>query len=158
MIFEDQYRKKHKKPSSEKVEVRLSAYGILFNGSRDAILMIQQGGVGRWELPGGAVEEGESIVDGIKREFLEEVDRKVTMTNDQPLEVQERWFYEAISGKYYHSVIFHYEVTGGEFADNAADFVSPEEVEKIEFVALSELDEATCQSVHLNVIQLLKER
>lgn len=48
------------------------AAGILMQG--DALLLVRQVHAGRdfWSLPGGVVEEGETVLDGLRRELEEE--------------------------------------------------------------------------------------
>jgi len=47
----------------------VSAAGLVFK--EDKVLLIRSGRRG-WEFPGGVVEQGEAILDGLKREILEE--------------------------------------------------------------------------------------
>ena len=47
----------------------VSAAGIVYKG--DKVLLIRTARRG-WEYPGGIVEQGEAILDGLKREILEE--------------------------------------------------------------------------------------
>ena len=58
-------------------------YGIIFNNTEE-ILLIQE--KGKWKIPGGTPEYGETTVETLKRELLEEADVKVT--NIIPLGVQ----------------------------------------------------------------------
>ena len=50
-------------------------YGIIFN-SAGKILLIQE--KGKWKIPGGTPENGETAVKTLKRELLEEADLTVT--------------------------------------------------------------------------------
>ncbi len=53
------------------------AYGVLFN-SKGKILILDQTGDKKWTLPGGTVEEGESLVQTLKREVKEEANATIT--------------------------------------------------------------------------------
>lgn len=47
------------------------------------LLMVRRGHeplVGRWSLPGGGLEAGESLTDGVRREVLEETGLRVEVT------------------------------------------------------------------------------
>jgi 8-oxo-dGTP diphosphatase len=49
-------------------------YGIAFTG--DEFVMVHNPRRGGWEMPGGKIEEGESDLEAMKREFREEVGRE----------------------------------------------------------------------------------
>ena len=53
----------------------VSAAGVVVN-ERDEILLVKDHRHG-WVLPGGIVEEGENVIDGVKREIMEETGVKV---------------------------------------------------------------------------------
>jgi len=50
-------------------------YGIVFN-DKGEILIARESSDGKWQLPGGKPEKGETIEETLKRELLEEVDVK----------------------------------------------------------------------------------
>ncbi len=87
---------------------------ILLN--RDRILMAQRGKEplkGWWSLPGGALETGESLADGVRREVLEETGLEI-----QPLgvlEIFERIMRDSDGATEYHYVLIDYvcRITGG---------------------------------------------
>lgn len=54
-----------------------SVAGIIFNDSRDKVLLIKRRDVPVWVLPGGGLEEGESPEQGALRETEEETGLKV---------------------------------------------------------------------------------
>lgn len=49
-----------------------SVSGFIFNESRDSILLVRRADNGRWCLPSGHIEPGESIVEACQREVREE--------------------------------------------------------------------------------------
>lgn len=55
-------------------ETRIGAYGIIIQDKKIA-LVLKKGGAysGRLDLPGGKIEHGETIEEGLKRELIEEI-------------------------------------------------------------------------------------
>jgi ADP-ribose pyrophosphatase YjhB (NUDIX family) len=84
---------------------------------RDRILMAQRGKEplkGWWSLPGGALETGERLADGVCREVREETGLEVRPLGI--LEVFERIMRDASGAPEYHYVLIDYmcRVTGGD--------------------------------------------
>ncbi len=88
---------------------------------------------GYWSLPGGALETGETLHEGVKREILEETGLIVRPV--QLVEVFERIMLDADGKPEYHYVLMDYlcVMIGGELA--AADDVS-----RVDWVPVSELE------------------
>lgn len=65
---------KYLKYISESTSERVSAKGIIILDNKILILRIQNdcGGEGKWDLPGGGIEKGESPEDALRREVKEE--------------------------------------------------------------------------------------
>jgi len=83
---------------------------------RDRILMAQRGKEplkGWWSLPGGALETGESLADGVKREVREETGLEVEPVG--MFEIFERIIRDDAGVPEYHYVLIDYvcRVTGG---------------------------------------------
>ncbi|MGA2195475.1 MAG: NUDIX hydrolase [Bryobacteraceae bacterium] len=83
---------------------------------RDRILMAQRGKEplkGWWSLPGGALETGERLADGVRREVREETGLEVRPLGI--LEVFERIMRDARGAPEYHYVLIDYvcRITGG---------------------------------------------
>jgi ADP-ribose pyrophosphatase YjhB (NUDIX family) len=84
---------------------------------RGRILMAQRGKEplkGWWSLPGGALELGESLADGVRREVREETGLEIRPLG--VLEIFERIMRDASGAPEYHYVLIDYicRVTGGE--------------------------------------------
>ncbi len=80
-------------------------------------LLIRRGSpplVGQWSIPGGMLEVGETLVDGVRRELAEETGIEVRVLD--LIEVFERIDLDASGKPQYHFVILDYlcEMTGGE--------------------------------------------
>ena len=84
---------------------------------RDRILMAQRGKEplkGLWSLPGGALELGESLADGVRREVREETGLEIRPLG--VLEIFERIMRDAAGAPEYHYVPIDYvcRIVGGE--------------------------------------------
>jgi 8-oxo-dGTP diphosphatase len=101
----------------------LGVGAIIFDDDR--ILLVERGKEplkGYWSLPGGVVETGETLHDGVKREILEETGLIIEPV--RVAEIFERIMHDAEGKVEYHYVLIDYlcRVTGGELV--AADDVS----------------------------------
>src|SRR5215467_3941550 len=83
---------------------------------RDRVLMVERGQPplqGYWSLPGGVLETGETLEEGLRREILEETGLEVRPRG--VVEIFERIMRDAAGRTEYHYVIVDYlcRVTGG---------------------------------------------
>jgi 8-oxo-dGTP diphosphatase len=101
----------------------LGVGALIFN--RDKILLVERGKEplkGYWSLPGGALETGETLEQGVMREVREETGLEVKPI--RMLEIFERIIRDARGAPEYHYVLIDYicRVTGGSLcaADDAS--------------------------------------
>lgn len=83
----------------------------------DSVLLVERGREplkGYWSIPGGVLEIGESLKDGLRREVLEETGLLVDVL--EVVEVFERILRDASGAPEYHYVLIDYlcVATGGE--------------------------------------------
>ncbi len=81
--------------------------GIIFH-DRSVLLVkrAQEPGLGQWSLPGGAVELGETLVDALRREILEEVSIEVEIGG--LVRVLDKILYDREEKVQFHYVIADY--------------------------------------------------
>jgi ADP-ribose pyrophosphatase YjhB (NUDIX family) len=83
---------------------------------RDRVLMVERGKPplqGYWSLPGGVLETGESLEEGVRREILEETGLEIRPRG--VVQIFERIMRDATGRAEYHYVLIDYlcRVTGG---------------------------------------------
>lgn len=99
--------------------------GVVFQG--DKVLLVKRGkepGLGRWSIPGGAVDVGESVKSALQREIEEETGLLVEVLD--LVEIFERIIPDAQGRILYHYVLLDYwcGVKGGKLkAQSDADDV-----------------------------------
>ena len=116
---------------------------------RDSILLVERGKEplkGYWSLPGGLVETGEKLEDGVKREILEETGLRIRI--ESMFEIFERIMHDAAGRAEYHYVLIDYicKPIGGKLA--AADDVS-----RVEWVRRAKLGDYLLTEGTLPVIE-----
>jgi mutator protein MutT len=116
-------------------EAPIVGVGAVILNSENQVLLIQRGQEplkGEWSLPGGALELGETLEQGIRREVLEETGLEIEPM--QIVEVFDRIVRDDAETVRFHFVLVDYlcRVTGGTLccATDAADarWVSREEL------------------------------
>jgi ADP-ribose pyrophosphatase YjhB (NUDIX family) len=65
---------------SRQGKLRLGVSAIIFDDTREKVLLTRRADNGRWCLPGGMMEAGESIAEACEREALEETGLRVRVT------------------------------------------------------------------------------
>jgi 8-oxo-dGTP diphosphatase len=94
---------------------------------------------GKWELPGGGLDFGEDIKEGLKREIQEEMGLKVTKVSEKPIYI---WThrYESNSREigWYYSLVLAYRI---EFEN--LDIIPTEECEAAEFFSKEQIKDVT---------------
>ncbi len=105
---------------------------------------------GRWELPGGAVEAGEALLEGAARECHEETGYRFVGSSPLPVHVQEAWF--GTRGRYSHAVIFVFQ---GDVADDADPEWTQDlgEIVQIAWIDPKDLSAATTRTIHWPALQ-----
>lgn len=90
---------------------------------------------GKWELPGGGLDFGEDIHEGLRREVEEEMGMKVKSIEERPQYVW-TWRYENKRNMdWYYSLVVAYKVEFESF-----DFKTTEECEEIGWFSKEELE------------------
>ncbi len=119
-------------------QIRTGCAAIVFDDSRQKILLTKRSDNGRWCLPGGGIDPGESAIEACEREMIEEtglqvqVKRLTGIYSDPHMIVQygdgSRWQIVALT--------FEVEVVGGTLGLSnetlAADYFSRDEMKSID--------------------------
>ena len=103
----------------------LGVGALIFSDSDHKILLAERGGPplqGQWSLPGGVVEVGETLLEALHREVLEETGLRVT--GARFFEVFERIIRDATGEPEYHYVLIDYLCSVAPGDPCAADDVS----------------------------------
>lgn len=115
---------------------------VIFDGKREKILLTRRSDNGKWCLPGGRMEPGESATEACAREVHEETGLQVQITKLIGLYTSPDWVitYANTPGKYLQLVAMCFEakVVGGELglSNETTEFgwFTPAEIEKMDLV------------------------
>ena len=96
--------------------LRVGASSIIFDESRETILLTKRTDNGRWCLPGGGMDPGESVEEACIREAYEETGLRVKVTRLVGVYTSPDLVIEYADGNIFHpvSLSFEVEITGGE--------------------------------------------
>ncbi len=96
--------------------LRPGASALIFDEARERILLTRREDNGRWCLPGGGMDPGESAAEACVREVLEETGLEVKITKLVGIYTSPDLLIEFPDGKKIQPVAFSFEaeITGGE--------------------------------------------
>ena len=96
--------------------LRPGASALIFDEARERVLLTRREDNGRWCLPGGGMDPGESVAEACVREVLEETGLEVRVTKLVGIYTTPDLFIEYPDGNKIQPVAFSFEVeiTGGE--------------------------------------------
>lgn len=129
--------------------------GALIINNKNQVLLIRrtgksQGGLGNiWARPGGAIEFGETVEDGIKREIKEELNIDIELFGPKTFENDIR----EEKGIKKHWIAFAYfsKIVSGELKN-----LEPEKHDKIEWFDLNSIPENTADFTKKHIEELKK--
>ena len=152
MKFKDWWGKEHSIPKNKSIYWRPSAYGLIIKNNQ--VLLIKAKMHGIWELPGGGIEFNETISEALKREVYEETGYKITVKNNQPIHIQDNYFYAPDLDKYFRAIpmVFLAKIT----TDKQKKLRDNKEVSEIAWFNLNHLPKPINQMA-LKVIKKYKE-
>ncbi|CAN5427820.1 NUDIX domain-containing protein [soil metagenome] len=115
--------------------------GIIFqSSSRAKILLTRRSDNGKWCLPGGRMEPGESAAEACEREVLEETGLKVTVKKLSGIYTSPDWVIQYNDGPMHQLVAFSFvcELVGGELgvSNEATEYgwFTPDEIKAMDLV------------------------
>ncbi len=148
--FRDRQGKSCIKPKDREVHKRLSVYGLVRDGKKVLLVKPNWKG-GLISLPGGAVKPGESLGEGLKREFFEETGLNISLVNKTPIKTKKEFFYADDIDRYFHSepTFFLVEIVG----DKEIKIIDTREVSEVFWADLDDLEHQKVNKTHLDVLK-----
>lgn len=90
--------------------VMLGCSALLFDATREQILLTRRTDNGRWCLPGGRVDPGETVAEACVREMLEETGLQVQVERLIGVYSDPNFILQYADGERCHVVALHFEV------------------------------------------------
>jgi ADP-ribose pyrophosphatase YjhB (NUDIX family) len=137
VICKDVQGKEYEVPAEE-LKWRPAAYGVVIKGGK--ILLSKQFG-DKYDLPGGGVDPGEKLEDGVIREVKEETG--IDVNNPKLLGFVESFFMDSHAlNEAYHCYLFYYlcEYVGGKLSTDGFDEWEKQYAEMAEWIDIKEAD------------------
>lgn len=135
----------------EKFRIRVAGYCLIIHENK--ILLVNTKSTGKWFLPGGEVEVGESIEASMKREVLEETGIKIEI--EKFLTFREIFFYYDPLDQAYQNYAMYYECKALTFHPTDDGNVPNDESNKPTWVEIDKLKEEDFQSGIYEIFKLL---
>jgi len=135
-----------------KIEFRPGAYGIIFHG--DKILLTNMKSTGKYVLPGGAIEPGETIKQALRREVYEETG--IAIKIKKFVSCEENNFYYDPEDKAWQVFAFIFVCEPKSLALTNANNVPDDESTNPEWIEVSKLSAESFQVFGRKIMQIIE--
>lgn len=154
-LFYDALQRPIEKPDDVPVGRRISGYALVIRDA--AVLTVVPTWNTLYELPGGGLHEGESLVAGIVRECKEETGHDVAIDDEVPIHSEESNFYLLGEKKFYYSSV---RVCNGRLLSTKPDLgvanAHSNEIKWSGFMPITELTKENCHPNFWPVIDQMR--
>lgn len=148
----DEKQELHVKPADVTPTRRISAYVVVQHEGK--MLLVKSYDCMLWEIPGGGIEELESIREGAVRELYEETGYRITVPGE-PFFMQERNFYSLRFQKYFKSTLLFFTASlASEVQDGQViNTVVKNEIAEVSWMYPKDIPLAVCNPIYAEVIK-----
>jgi 8-oxo-dGTP pyrophosphatase MutT (NUDIX family) len=136
----------------EKITFRPSAYGFVYDDGK--IITLTNKSNGKIWFPGGGINLGEKMEDGLRREILEEAGIEVSV--EKVMLFKENFFYYKPLGEGYHAFLFFYlcRPISRDLIDD--DKVYDEESEKPRWTKIEDIKKEDLSDLSEDIFEVLE--
>lgn len=136
MKFIDWSGQERELPEGKSFSWRPSVYALVLNEGK--LLCVQSNFNKLWELPGGAMELGETPTQSLIREVFEETGYNITLKDEIPAKIKNNFFYAPNTDKYSQAIcmVFYAELNGTRQNPSIKD---SKEIANLKWIPLSRL-------------------
>lgn len=122
------------KPENMRTEWRPSVYGLYIRDG--AVLLCRSRKHDYIEFPGGGLEEGETDIEALFREFEEETSLKILKYQESPFCTVVRYS-KFVNGKFYKTILIYYIIE--EVEEMSGEQIRDDSIVAVEFVDLDNI-------------------
>ncbi|MCZ8493249.1 NUDIX hydrolase [Priestia megaterium] len=108
-------------------------YGICMRDNKLLVIRKNRGPyIHRFDLPGGQLEQGETLIDAMKREFSEETGFEITIISQAgTTDFQYPCKWKEFTHVHHIAVFYHVDIAGGELLSNPVQFEGQDSLEAL---------------------------
>jgi ADP-ribose pyrophosphatase YjhB (NUDIX family) len=128
----------HSDRLGRKGKIRLGCSAVIFDENKENVLLTRRADNGKWRLPSGGVEPGESVSEACEREVLEETGLRVRIERLVGVYSDPNYLIKYADGNRVQIIALNFEATriGGEIGlseeTTGIDYFPPEEIDNME--------------------------
>jgi len=152
MKFKDWHGKEYLLPKDKKIKWRPSASALVVKNEK--ILMIKAKQHGKWELPGGGIELGETIKEGLEREVYEETGYKVK-TNGNVIHFTNHFFYAPDIDEFFETIVLILKAKLKESKQDKKIINYQDEIDEVKWVPINKLEDYELKEITQKVIKTI---
>jgi 8-oxo-dGTP diphosphatase len=128
---------------------RVTIKGLCVRDNKILLIKESKKMSGKWEMPGGGLDFGEDIKEGLRREISEEMGLEVDRISEKPIYIWTHKYENKRNLEWYYSLVIAFRI---EFKD--LNFKISEECEDLKFFTREELREVKYEGQTKGLVDL----